>query len=196
MDLVTGGNHSWDGPYGHTIHDEPRLLRPLNYGRHGPGSGAATVRQRAGRLGVINLASLTAMRNVDAPLDAFDQQAAAWRDEVDWIVVDFHGESVTEKLSFAYAVAGQAVAVLGTHTHVPTLDTRILEGCTAYVTDVGMTGPGGGIQGYAPHVFAHSMRLRLHSGDAFTFASGPVEFGAVLVTWEGPRALTIERIQT
>lgn len=196
VDLVTGGNHSWDGPFGRTIHDEPRLIRPLNYGRHAPGSGAAIIRKPAGRLGVMNLVSLTAMRSVDAPLDAFDQQAAAWRCEADWIVVDFHGELATEKLSFAFAVAGQALAVLGTHTHVPTLDTRILEGRTAYVTDVGMTGPGGGIQGYAPDVFAHSMRLRLHSGDVFTFASGPVELGAVLVIWDGPRALTIERIQT
>lgn len=98
-------------------------------------------------------------------------------------------------MAFAFAVAGQAIAVLGTHTHVPTLDTRILEGRTAYVSDVGMTGPGGGIQGYAPDVFARSMRLRLHSGDAFTFASGPVELGAVLVTWDGSTALTVERIQ-
>lgn len=194
VDLVTGGNHSWDGPFGRTIHDEARLIRPLNYGRNAPGRGAAIIRKPAGRLGVINLVSLTALAGADAPLEAFDQQVAAWRGETDWIVADFHGESVTEKLSFAYAAAGQAVAVLGTHTHVPTLDTRILDGRTAYVTDVGMTGPGGGIQGYAPDVFAHSMRLRLHSGDTFTYACGPMELGAVIVTWEGTRALSIERV--
>lgn len=194
VDLITGGNHSWDGPHGHTIHDDERVLRPLNYGQHAPGRGQAICVKPAGRLGVINVMSRTAMENADHPLMAVDAQLAAWRGAVDLVFIDFHGESVTEKLSFAFAIDGQAAAVVGTHTHVQTLDTRILPGGTAYVTDVGMTGPGGGVQGYAPAMFANSMRRRLYSGDPFTLASGAIEFGAVLIICEGSHAQSITRL--
>ncbi len=124
-------------------------MRPLNVGRLAPGRGAAVVDKGGVRLGVINLISGTAMQGVDSPLDAVEQQLAAWQGAVDATLVDFHGESVMEKLALAFAFAGRVTGVFGTHTHVPTLDTRILPGGTAYVTDVGMTGPGDGIQGYA-----------------------------------------------
>jgi hypothetical protein len=194
IDLLTGGNHSWDGPYGRTIHEDTRVLRPLNYGLHAPGRGAEIIHKPIARLGVINVMSWTAMPGVDAPLAAAEMQLVVWDGAVDLVLIDFHGESVTEKLSFAYAIAGRTAAVLGTHTHVATLDTRILPGGTAYVSDVGMTGPGDGIQGYAPDVFANSMRLRLHSGDPFAFATGAVELGAVVVRCDGGRAVSIERV--
>jgi calcineurin-like phosphoesterase len=168
----------------------------LNYGTAAPGRGSLIVEKAGRRLGVINLMSRTAMDRVDAPLDAFDRQMALWADSVDLVLVDFHGESVTEKLSFGFAAAGRAAAVIGTHTHVPTLDSRLLPGGTAYVSDVGMTGPGGGIQGYAPDVFVNSMRLRLPSGDSLVFASGDIELGAVVIRTEDARAVSIERILT
>jgi metallophosphoesterase (TIGR00282 family) len=194
VDLITGGNHSWDGPYGQSVHDDPRVLRPLNYGTHAPGRGAVVCAKPAARLGVINAVSRTALREADEPLTAVEAQLAAWSGQADLVLVDFHGESVTEKLAFAYALAGQVTAVVGTHTHVQTLDTRVLPGGTAYVTDVGMTGPGDGVQGYAPEMFANTLRRRLYSGDPYTFATGPVEFGAVLVTSEGPCATSITRL--
>jgi metallophosphoesterase (TIGR00282 family) len=194
VDLVTGGNHSWDGPFGRTIHDNERVLRPLNYGDHAPGRGAAIICKDGQRLGVINLMSRTAMREADWPLAVFERQMQVWEGQVDMILVDFHGESVTEKVTFGYACAGRVAAVLGTHTHVGTLDTRLLPGDTAYVTDVGMTGPSGGIQGYAPELFINSMRLRLPSDDPFALATGPVELGAVVVRCEGGRATAIERL--
>jgi metallophosphoesterase (TIGR00282 family) len=191
---LTGGNHSWDGPEGRTIHDEARILRPLNYSPHAPGRGALIVERGGYRLGIINLMSQTAMPGVDWPLDAFERQLAAWHGQVDGVLVDFHGESVLEKLAFAFAVDGYAVGVLGTHTHVPTSDVRLLPQGTAYVSDVGMTGPSGGIQGYDPQMFVERLRLRLPSLSPLRFAAGPIELGAVLLRVEGQRALDIQRI--
>jgi metallophosphoesterase (TIGR00282 family) len=194
VDVITGGNHSWDGPHAEAVHADARVIRPLNYGTAAPGAGAALVERAGLRLGVINLVSRTALRWADDPLAAFEAQLAAWDGAVDCVLVDFHGESVSEKLTFAYAVAGQAAAVLGTHTHVQTNDTRILPGGTAYVTDVGMVGPGEGVQGYAPALFVEIMRARLPGRSPFTFADGPIEFGAVVVRCDGNRAVAIERL--
>jgi len=194
VDAITGGNHSWDGPHFQTVYDDPRVIRPQNYGAAAPGAGALRLERDGLRLGVINLVSRTALRWADDPLVAFEAQLAAWDDNVDLVLVDYHGESVSEKLTFAYAVDGRAAAVLGTHTHVQTNDTRVLPQGTAYVSDVGMTGPGDGMQGYAPELFVETMRARLPGTSPFAFATGPVECGAVVVRCEGSRAVAIERI--
>lgn len=199
IDALTGGNHSWDGPHGRTIHDtDVRILRPLNYGGHAPGRGAVIVERNGVRLGVINLMSRTAMQYADLALEAFEAQMTAWRGAVDLVVVDYHGEMVSEKLAFAFLVDGEpgwpVAAVLGTHTHIPTLDTRVLPGGTAYVSDVGMTGPGGGVQGYAPAFFVEAIGTRLPPLAPFAFADGPIELGAVLVQTDGARAVSIERV--
>ncbi|MCA9908946.1 MAG: YmdB family metallophosphoesterase [Anaerolineae bacterium] len=195
VDAITGGNHSWDGPHFQTVYDDSRVIRPLNYGVAAPGEGALIVEHDGRRLGIINLVSRTALGWADDPLAAFHTQRAAWKGSVDLVLVDFHGESVSEKLTFAFAVDGQASAVLGTHTHVQTYDTRILPQGTAYVTDVGMVGPGDGMQGYAPERFVEMMRFRLPGTSPFTFATGSVELGAVVVRCEGQRAIAIERVQ-
>lgn len=195
VDLITGGNHSWDGPRAEEVHRCERVLRPLNYGRHAPGRGAATLQRENRTLGVVNLASRTALPYVDQPYDALERQLEAWGDEVDAVLVDFHGESVSEKQIFGWAFAGRVAAVLGTHTHVATLDTRLLPGGTAFVSDVGMTGPSGGMQGYDPELFKDVIRTRLPSRKETRVASGPVELGAVLVTLDGARASAITRLE-
>jgi metallophosphoesterase (TIGR00282 family) len=194
FDLVTGGNHSWDGPHGHTIHDDRRVLRPINYGGHAPGRGAGIVNKNQVRLGVINATDRAALPYADTALEAIEGQLAAWMGEVDCILVDFHGDSVFEKMGTAFALDGQVTALVGTHTHVPTLDTRVLPGGTAYVSDVGMTGPSGGMQGYDPTGMVASLRLRLPTTLPFQFATGAAELGAVIITCEGRQATTIERI--
>lgn len=194
VDLITGGNHSWDGPDGGRIHDDPRILRPINSSTLAPGRGAAIVEKGGVRLGIINAASLTALHGLDTPLDAIERQLAAWAGQIDALFVDFHGESVTEKLTLGHALAGRAIGVVGTHTHVRTLDTRVLTGGTAYVTDVGMTGPGEGIQGYAPDSFVTRMRVRLPGSGALRFAEGGVELGAVVIHFENGCAQSIERV--
>lgn len=194
VDVVTGGNHSWDGPQHGEALDFEQVLRPLNAGHAAPGRGATVVEKSGVRLGVVNLASRTALPFVDHPYDVLEQQLARWRGEVDAVLVDFHGESVSEKQMFGFAVDGRVAAVIGTHTHVPTLDARLLPAGTAFVTDVGMTGPSGGMQGYDPDYFVPIMRTRLPNRAAASFASGPVQLGAVLVTFSGSRASAIERL--
>lgn len=194
VDVITGGNHSWDGPFGKTIHEDLRIIRPINIGFHAPGHGATLCHKPVGRLGVINVASPTALRGVDDPLASVEAQLADWKGAVDFVLVDMHGESVMEKLTVAYALAGRVSVVVGTHTHVPTLDTRILPGGTAYVSDVGMTGPSGGIQGYAPDRFVEAMRTRLPGVEPLVFAVGAVELGAVLVTFHDGKASAMTRL--
>jgi len=193
VDVVTGGNHSWDGPHAGDAHADPRVVRPLNYGSHAPGLGATVLDVAGVRLGVVNLVSRTALPMADHPYDALRQRLEAWDGEVDAVFVDFHGESVSEKQIFAWSYAGRVAAVVGTHTHVATLDARILPGGTAYVSDVGMTGPDGGMQGYAPDPFVASMRQRILSRDPGAFAAGPATLGAVMIDVEDGLATAIRR---
>jgi hypothetical protein len=194
VDVVTGGNHSWDGPHAAEVHEHGRVLRPLNAGRRAPGPGALLLDVGSVRLGIVNLASRTAWRFADHPLDALEDQLAVWGDDADAVLVDFHGESVSEKQILAWSVAGEVAAVLGTHTHVATLDARILPGGTAYVSDVGMTGPDGGMQGYDPEPFVDTLRTRLPSRRSSRFADGPAVLGAVLLEVADGHATAIERV--
>ena len=193
VDAVTGGNHSWDGPHADDVHTDPRVVRPLNYGSHAPGEGATVVDVAGVRLGVVNLVSRTALPMADHPYDALGHRLTGWNGDVDAVLVDFHGESVSEKQVFAWSYAGWVAAIVGTHTHVATLDARILPGGTAYVSDVGMTGPDGGMQGYAPDPFIASMRARIRSREAGAFADGPATLGAVVIDIEDGRATAIRR---
>lgn len=195
IDLVTGGNHSFDAP-DYSVHDDPRVLRPLNYADGMPGRGAAVVEKNDQRLGVINVASRTTLPEVNDPYPALEAQLAAWAEAgaVDMVFVDFHSESVMEKMALAFAVAGRAVGVVGTHTHVPTCDTRILPGGTAYVSDVGMTGPSEGLQGYHEAQFIDAIRRGVHPGAPQRLAPGPIELGAVVITVENGCAVAIERV--
>ena len=195
-DVLTGGNHSWDGPDAAATLALERVLRPHNQGARAPGTGACIVERDGVRYGVLNLTSRSAMLMADHPYDAFEGVVASWGDAVDAVLVDFHGDAATEKVVFGYAVAGRAVAVLGTHTHVPTGDARVLPGGTAYVTDVGMTGPADSMQGYDPDVFVAAYRDRLPIAAPSRVADGPIALGAVLVHAQGPRAVAIERLAT
>jgi 2',3'-cyclic-nucleotide 2'-phosphodiesterase len=194
VQLVTGGNHSWDGLEVEAVHNDPRVIRPLNVGPNWPGRGASIVISNHFRLGVVNLAGRSAIPGVDQPFPVLELQLEAWKDAVDAVIVDFHGESVYEKITLAHAFVGQIAGLLGTHTHVPTLDTQILEGGVAYVSDVGMTGPSGGAQGYKPQGFIANMRSQGFAQSILEHAGGPVELGVVLVTLEGSRAVEIKRV--
>lgn len=195
-DVITGGNHSWDGPLAADTLALQRVLRPDNYGPHAPGTGHAVVAKNGARFGVVNLASRTALPAADHPYGALEARLDAWKGEVDFVLVDFHGESVSEKSIFAYSFDGQLAAVLGTHTHVPTSDARVLPRGTAYVTDVGMTGPTASMQGYEPDVFVAAYRDRLPIAAPARVAEGPLELGAVVVTVHGFTAVAIERLVT
>jgi metallophosphoesterase (TIGR00282 family) len=138
LDALTTGNHIWDK---REIYDylgrTPRLLRPANYPPETPGSGMVVVKQCA----ILNLQGRTYMPNTDCPFRAADRILAELDPAIKVRFVDFHAEVTSEKIAMGWYLDGRVSAVIGTHTHVPTADTRILPGGTAYQTDVGMTGP-------------------------------------------------------
>jgi len=143
IDVLTSGNHIWDKK---EIYEylpcEPRLLRPANYPDALPGSGVFLARARNGRLcAVLNLQGRTHMPATECPFRKADALLAALDSEVKVKLVDFHAEMTSEKMAIAWYLDGRVTAVIGTHTHVPTADARILPKGTAYQTDAGMTGP-------------------------------------------------------
>jgi metallophosphoesterase (TIGR00282 family) len=143
LDVITTGNHIWDRK---EIYDyfprQPRLIRPANYSDDLPGNGVAVVEARNGvHCAVINLQGRTHMPATNDPFRKADQILADLSATVKVRFVDFHAELTSEKMAMGWYLNGRVSAVIGTHTHIPTADTRVLSGGTAYQTDVGMTGP-------------------------------------------------------
>src|SRR6478752_1916663 len=142
LDVLTSGNHVWDK---RDLYDylsrQRRLLRPANY-PDGPGHGLVTVKARNGvECAVLNLQGRTYMPSTDCPFRKADLLLSQIDPAVKVRFVDFHAEVTSEKMAMGWYLDGRVSAVVGTHTHVPTADTRILPGGTAYQTDAGMTGP-------------------------------------------------------
>ena len=142
--VVTGGNHTWDKPEIFPMLDkEPRLLRPANYPAGNPGRGVTVVETPGGiPVGVVNIEGRVFMPTATAdPFRAADAAIAELKDRVKVIVVDFHAEASSEKRAMGWYCDGRVSVLYGTHSHVPTADPWVLPKGTAYVTDVGMTGP-------------------------------------------------------
>jgi metallophosphoesterase (TIGR00282 family) len=142
VDVLTSGNHVWDKKEAMTYLDkEPRLLRPANYPPRNPGKGAVVVTDAGGiKVGVLNLQGRVFMEAIDCPFRTADAEIEKLRRETPIIIVDLHAEATSEKQALGWYLDGRVSAVLGTHTHVPTADERILPGGTAFITDVGMAG--------------------------------------------------------
>ncbi|HVR05149.1 MAG TPA: TIGR00282 family metallophosphoesterase [Solirubrobacteraceae bacterium] len=148
VDAITLGNHAYHRreiyPY---LDSQPRIVRPANYLRGQPGRGACVVESSGGlRLGVINLSGSLYLRTGRSPFVEIDVALRELGD-VDHVLVDMHAEATSEKVALGWHLDGRVTAVVGTHTHIPTADARVLPGGTAYITDVGMTGPRGGVIG-------------------------------------------------
>lgn len=142
-DVLTSGNHIWDKKeIIEYIQTENRLLRPANYPKVAPGKGHVVVRNRKGlKVGVLNVQGRIFMGPSEDPFSIAHDLVEQMRKETPLILVDMHGEASSEKQAMGWFLDGKVTAVCGTHTHVPTADQRILPGGTAYVTDIGMTGP-------------------------------------------------------
>ncbi len=143
LDVVTGGNHSFDKREIHDYYEhQPRLLRPANYPDGLPGNGVFTAKARNGvPYAVLNLQGRAHMANIDCPFRKADALLAALDPAIKIRFVDFHAELTSEKVAMGWYLDGRATAMIGTHTHVPTADARVLPGGLAYQTDSGMTGP-------------------------------------------------------
>ncbi len=194
VEIITSGNHIWHYreiyPY---LDGEAPLLRPLNYPEGAPGRGVIT---RDG-VGVINLIGRTFMPGtLNCPFGAADEALAELGD-VRIIIVDMHAEATSEKAALAWYLDGRVSAVIGSHTHIPTADTRLLPKGTAFVSDVGMVGPRDSILGMETHpvieAFLSQLPTRFPSEER-----GPVVFNSVLVQIDegSGRATSIQRIDS
>jgi len=142
--VITGGNHSFDKwKIFSYMKEDMHLLRPLNYPKGNPGYGFC-IRQIPGtdyKFGVLNLQGRTFMKAIDDPFTTAEWAIDRIREETNLILVDFHAEATAEKMAFAWEYEDKVSLIIGTHTHVPTNDARILPGGSGYITDAGMTGP-------------------------------------------------------
>jgi metallophosphoesterase (TIGR00282 family) len=196
IDLLTSGNHIWDKrailPY---LSEQPRLLRPHNYPKGAPGRGVYIGDTRCGvRLGVINLQGRVFMPSIDCPFTTGLAAVEQIRKQTPVIIVDFHAEATSEKQAIGWYFDGVVSAVIGTHTHVQTADERILPRGTAYITDIGMSGPHDSVIGSVPDLaldrFLRQIPVRLEP------ASGNLRIcGAIVEIDESTgRASSIERL--
>ena len=149
VDVMTSGNHIWAQREAiDYIGAEARLLRPANFPAGVPGNGSYLARTAQGRpVGVINVMGRVFMQELDNPFQRVLEEIEAMRSRTRIIFVDFHAEATSEKIAMGWHLDGKVTAVIGTHTHVQTADEQILPGGTAYLTDVGMTGPHDGVIG-------------------------------------------------
>jgi len=196
VDAMTSGNHIWDRREALAyIEAEPRLLRPANYPAGVPGRGAMIAYTTGRRpVGIVNLMGRVFMPAVDDPFAAARREVEALAATTRVIIVDFHAEATSEKIAMGWFLDGSVTAVIGTHTHVQTADERVLPGGSAYITDVGMTGPHESIIGTdresALRRFLTGLPVR------FEVATGDPRLHAVVIAADEDtgRAHTIERL--
>jgi len=197
LSAITTGNHAWDK---REILDyfprERRLLRPANYPDGVPGQGSVVLQTAGGEeVGVLQLMGRAYMPTLDCPFQVAKRELAQLRKRVAAVVVDMHAEATSEKMAMGHFLDGEATAVVGTHTHVQTADEQILPRGTAYLTDIGMTGPLHGVIGVKKELaiekFLTGMPRR------FEVAPGPVVFCAALIDVDARigKALSIERVR-
>lgn len=181
IDCFTSGNHIWDKKEGLPLLDsEPRLLRPANYPPGAPGRGLHIGETAAGvRVATLNLEGQVFMGSLDSPFRAADALLDTLPADVRVVVVDFHAEATSEKAALAFYLDGRVSAVIGTHTHVPTADARVLPQGTGLLTDVGMTGPYESVIGMRTDRVLKRFLTQLPS--AFDVAKGDVRLAAVVV---------------
>ena len=193
-DAITLGNHAYRHREVYGFLDrEPRIVRPANYPKGSPGRGHTVVERDGERLGVVNLSGQVFLTAVRSPFAEADALVAELRDRTDHLLVDMHAEATSEKVAMGWHLDGRATACIGTHTHVPTADARVLPKGTAYVTDVGMTGPRGGVIGVkreqALERFMTLTQVRFQTSDEDPWLN------AVLVEADGEgRATRIEQL--
>ena len=193
VDVITLGNHTYRHreiyPY---LDAHERILRPANFLRSQPGHGWCVVAHDDVRLGVVSLSGNLFMNAGRPAFAEVDSALHAMRGDVDHVLVDMHAEATSEKVGMGWHLDGRVTAVLGTHTHVPTADARILPGGTAYITDVGMTGPRGGVIGVKRELAIESMVTKMPV--KFETSTEDPWLNAVLVRTDGAlRARSLEQ---
>ena len=196
IEVITGGNHIWDRrEIMEFFPHEPRLLRPANFPNGLPGKGLFVGCAKNGiGYAVLNLQGRTFMAPLDDPFRKAEEELAKIPPDVKVIVVDMHAETTSEKQAMGWYLDGKVSAVLGTHTHVPTADFRVLPGGTAYITDVGMTGPHDSVIGMEKEGVLKRFLDALPA--RFVVAEGDVQMNTVLIDVDesAGRARSIDRL--
>lgn len=195
--VITTGNHAWDKKETvEFIKHEPRLLRPANYPPGTPGQGSVVAETPNGeKVAVLQLMGRVFMPALDCPFQTARREVAKLKEKTSAIIVDMHAEASSEKVAMGHFLDGEVTAVVGTHTHVQTADEQILPNGTAYLTDIGMTGPLQGVIGIKKELaiekFLTGMPRR------FEVAPGPALFCAVLIELDHRlgKALHIQRLR-
>jgi hypothetical protein len=198
VDVITSGNHIWDKREIYDYLDSGRpVLRPLNYPDDAPGRGWLLHTLPDGdRVAIVNVMGRVFMNQLDSPFAAMDSLLDGAAEPLPSLrIVDFHCEITSEKNAMGWYLDGRVTAVLGTHTHVPTADARLLPKGTAYISDVGMTGPRDSVIGFSLETVLP--RFLTHLPTRFAVADGPVTLNAVVVEAERRtgRAISITHLQ-
>lgn len=196
IDFITGGNHIFDKrDFGSYLESSDRVIRPANYPPDVPGRGAGTFSANGVTVGVLNLMGRTFMSPVDDPFRCADALVSDLRKQTPVVVVDVHAEATSEKVAMGRFLDGRVSCVFGTHTHVQTADEQIFPGGTAYISDLGMTGPIEGVIGM--EVGPVLERFRTGLSERFSVQkSGMRQFCAAVVRIDpvSGRASEIKRI--
>ncbi|RKY38283.1 MAG: TIGR00282 family metallophosphoesterase [Candidatus Omnitrophota bacterium] len=195
IDVLTSGDHIWKRkeifPF---LGTERRLLRPANYPLSAPGAGSVLIEKEGIKIGVLNLAGRIFMEGIRSPFEVGEAEVKRMRQETKIIVVDFHAEATSEKVALGWHLDGKVSAVFGTHTHIPTADEKILPQGTAYITDLGMSGPYDSVIGRRKEPVLYRFITQVPT--RFEVAEGDVHLcGAVFEIEESTgKALSILRI--
>jgi hypothetical protein len=194
VDVITLGNHTYRHREVYAyLDEEERIIRPANFLRSQPGHGWCVVERDGVRLGVVSLAGNLFMDPARPVFPEADAALMALEDKADHVLVDMHAEATSEKVGMGWYLDGRATAVVGTHTHVPTADARVLPGGTAYITDVGMTGPRGGVIGVKRELAIEAMATRMPI--KFETSTEDPWLNAVVISASAPmRAQAIEQV--
>lgn len=196
IDLLTTGNHVWGRRDIYSFLDEnPNIIRPANYHSSAPGNGYVIRNVDGWRVLCLNLAGTVYLDPVDNPFETADRILSREFDNYDFAVIDFHAEATSEKIALGKYLDGRAALVFGTHTHVTTADEKILPHGTAYITDLGMSGPVDGVLGASADAVIG--RFITHMPARFSVAEGDIEVNGILVDIDTDtfRARSIKRIK-
>jgi 2',3'-cyclic-nucleotide 2'-phosphodiesterase len=195
VNVITGGNHTWDKYQSQDyLKSEPRSLRPLNYPKGTYGNGHYTGDTKKGKVAVINLQGRTFMADIDCPFRSAEWIISRIKSETKVIIVDFHAEATAEKVAMINFLDGKITALIGTHTHVQTADERLFPEGTAYITDVGMTGPYESVIGMKTQAALN--RFLYQTPQKYETAENDIHLCGVFIKADSEtgKALEIERI--
>lgn len=197
IDVLTTGDHIWDRKeILEVIDKEHRILRPLNYPEGAPGIGSIILNSKSGtKVGVINLVGRVFMQAVECPFKTGIKEVNKIKEETPVVIVDIHAEATSEKLALCWYLDGLVTAICGTHTHIQTADERIFQKGTAYLTDLGMTGPFDSVLGRRPEQIIRRFITGLPT--RFEMADSNVQLQGAVINCDAKtgRANSIKRIQ-